>query len=164
MRKFVILLTALVLCPLWATADSIVDVNIWGTFTATQPCTVNCTETIGISFQFDSASIVYGHYGPQYAWAVPGTINVSASGFLGSFTALNYGGEGYINIGNEAYMPFIGQFGDEIDILVVYGNTVFPVGTNTIGLQIYGGKITSAPNTLRRSVSVPQSFRLLAAA
>ena len=50
------------------------------TFTATQNRVSNCTETIAMSFQFMEPSLLH-----DIGEIVPGTMNVSASGFLGSF-------------------------------------------------------------------------------
>ncbi|MGA7860865.1 MAG: hypothetical protein WCB19_03295 [Thermoplasmata archaeon] len=94
MRTVLIALAVVLLCSASTWADGILDVNISGTFIATQPCSSNCTETVSISFEFDPAKYPYGN---DYGYAVPGTITIGASGFLGSFDSLYYqGSNGYI--------------------------------------------------------------------
>src|SRR5450755_3281212 len=71
MRRLLIVTAVLAFCSAtWA--DSIeLDVNAWATFTATQPCTSNCAETIRVNFLY----------------IPPPTLNVTPENFLG--TALN---------------------------------------------------------------------------
>jgi len=96
MRRVLVLLLALAFLPTLCLAGSInnfnttdYQVNVTGTWVETNPlCVVNCTETISMSYEFESnldafnpTAATYGIFG----WAVMNTIQVSASGFLGSF-------------------------------------------------------------------------------
>jgi hypothetical protein len=132
-----------------ASADSIVQVNAWATWTATQPCISNCSETIGVSFQFDNsifATPLPSDYPanpaswpyPLSAQVVPGTLIVGSSGFLGSFSGS--GGVNLWNVANEGFTAFFNAAGDEIDLWAAHSGSMdpsitnpFPVGVNTIG-------------------------------
>lgn len=132
MRRFLVVFAVVAFCsrPTWA--DGILDVNICGTFTAT---TTQATETIAISFLFDPTSITPYPYGN--GWIDPNTVVMSSSGFLGSFFP-DLSANGTLIVGwNESYVPFKNAMGDEIDISTGIGPNFFPVGTNTIGLDIY---------------------------
>lgn len=134
MRRFLLVFAVVACCsaPTWA--DSIeVDVNAWATFTATQPCSYNCTETIGMSFLYVEPT-PYSPGQPYFPYGeiVPGTLNVSSSGFLGSF----YGGPvfvGFIPFWNSA--PF--SAGDEIDLDIPSTNEI-QTGVNTVDLYLWG--------------------------
>src|SRR5581483_2378218 len=136
MRPALIALAALLLwcAPTWA--DSLLDVNISGTFVATQPCSSNCTQVVSINFEFDPEEYPLGT--STYGYAVPGTMSIFASGFLGSFNSLSYqGSDAYINL-SEGYMPFLGSAGDELDIRFPLLPSFFPVGTDTIRMEFFG--------------------------
>ena len=84
MRRFLIALAIVAVFSTAGWADEILDVNISGTFVATQLCSSNCTETVAISFEFDP-----GAY-PRPAspgYAVPGTMEISSFGFLDTFSS-----------------------------------------------------------------------------
>jgi hypothetical protein len=134
-RRLLIAFAVVLFCSSSIWADSILDVNISGTFIATQPCSSNCTENIGINFQFDLTNYPYGS---NYGYAVPGTTSVWASGFLGSFDSLSYqGSNGYINL-SMGYMPFLDPGGDELDIRFSVNPPAFPVGVDTISMEFWG--------------------------
>lgn len=139
MRRFLIVLAVVAFCtaPTWA--DSIdLDVVAWATYTATQPCSSNCTETIGISFLY---------YGPtlgSLGGIVPGTLNVSSSGFLGMFSGNSWVG-GY-------YAPLFNGLGDEIDLVGTCGSCsdgddlqIAP-GIDTLSFWIYSCKSQACDN------------------
>jgi len=135
MSRFVIALAMLAFFSVSVWADGILDVNISGTFIATQPCSSNCTETVSISFLFDPAKYSYADV---YGYAVPGTTSIWASGFLGSFDSLSYrGSNGYINL-SMGYTPFLDTGGDELDIRFSVNPPFFPVGVDTIRMEFYG--------------------------
>jgi hypothetical protein len=53
MRRWLIVFAAVAFCSIPTWADSIeLDVTAFATFTATQPCSSNCTETIGVNFLY----------------------------------------------------------------------------------------------------------------
>lgn len=129
MFKRLLVLIAVLACssaPSWA--DSIeLDVNAWGTYTATQPCSSNCTETIAMSFLYDTPSVDY----PE-GEMVPGSFQMSSSGFLGTFS----GPSNQRWMGD--YMPSFNGLGDEIDLYSFAANefSIAP-GVNTVGFFIY---------------------------
>jgi len=132
MRRVLVVLAVLAFCSATTWADGILDVNICGTFTAT---TTQATETIALSFLFDPASITPYPYGNGSIDA--STVVMSSAGFLGSFSP-DLSANGTLIVGwNESYVPFKNGNGDEIDIATGIGPNFFPVGTNTIGLDIY---------------------------
>jgi len=123
MRRFSIVLATLVVCsaPSWADTilppDTELDVNAWATFTA--PVT-EATETIGVSFLYDTPSIPY-----EYGQVVPGTMSVGSSGFLGTFNA------GMIELGYLPLYNSANRSGDEIDLNWFLSSTGgIPTGIN----------------------------------
>lgn len=139
MRRLSIVLAAVAFCtaPTWA--DSIeLNVNAWATITVLQPgCSSNCTETIGVSFLYNTPSITY-----SAGQIVPGSLEVSSSGFLGSFS-----GSGYWYGAN--YSPLLNSFGDEIDLYpenTGLSNGIQP-GINTVGFLIYSCQSQLCENT-----------------
>jgi hypothetical protein len=104
-------------------ANSILDVNASATFTATKSCSSNCTETISTSFQYLQPSIL-----DPFGEIVPGTLDVSASGFLGSFSK---GGAG-----SFYYVPFLDSLGDEID-LDIPGSRGIRAGVDTVDFYLF---------------------------
>ena len=132
MRRYLIVF-ALVCYSVLANAGSIYDVNAWATFTGTQ-C-ASCTETIGLNFLYippdpkDPSTFL--------GTIVPGTMNVSSSGFLGIFSDV-YGD--YVN--SQGYIPFANNPGspysmrDEIDLYVTDLNGI-QLGTNTINFDLF---------------------------
>jgi hypothetical protein len=86
LARVLIVLATLVVCSASTWADSIeLDVSAWATFTATQPCSFNCTETIGMDFLYDPPTS-FGAGGE----IVLGTLSISSSGFLGMLTAADW--------------------------------------------------------------------------
>jgi hypothetical protein len=137
MPRFLIVLAIVTFFCGSASADEILDVSISGTFIATLPCSSNCTEAISINFEFDPEAY------PRSAdtgYALPGTLDVWASGFLGSFSSLSdQGGSGVISFAG-AYMPFLDSGGDEVDIrFPVNAPTYFPIGVDTISMEFFSG-------------------------
>ena len=144
MRRLLVVLATLVVCsaPTWA--DSIeLDVNAWATFTATQPCSSNCTETIATNFLYMPPSDFAADPNSEASFTgqiVPGSMNVSSSGFLGSFsTPLGdpISGQGYIPFFNKATFPL-----DEIDLQVPLaaefdGVDGIQPGVNTVGFDLF---------------------------
>jgi hypothetical protein len=57
MRRLLIVLGVVAFCsvPTWAKSIDY-DVNAWATYTATQPCSSNCTETIAVNFLYNPHS------------------------------------------------------------------------------------------------------------
>lgn len=109
-------LSLLVLAPC-SLADSIVNVNLQATYTASQPCTVSCTEFLSIDFLYDQTIL------PRDQWngwlfkpvgIVPGSMQVASGGFMGQFHWLG------LPQCCEGYIPFVDTNDthyDEFDIL-----------------------------------------------
>jgi hypothetical protein len=132
MRRLLIVTTVLAFCsaPTWA--DSIeLDVNAWATFTATQPCTSNCTETIGVNFLYIPPPTLNVTPENFLGTVVPGTMDVSSSGFLGPFSAY-YGGV----VNSQGYVGFSGSSGDEVDLNIL-SNNGFQPGINTADFDLF---------------------------
>ena len=113
MRALRIITALLILGSAIAWADTIYTVNVFTEFTATRPCTVNCTETITASFQYEFAG--YASNGSPISSIVPGSLSVSANGFLGSVT--------WNGAFNGEWIALYDSGGDQIDI---YGNLSGP--------------------------------------
>jgi hypothetical protein len=131
MRRLLIVFAVVAFCsaPIWA--DSIeLNVNAWATFTATQPCSSNCTETIGVNFLVEVPNLT------NYldAQLVPNSLSVSSSGFLGSFSS-PYCTSCYVTLGD--YIAFYngGIYGDEIDLM--FAGFVIPPGINTVKFDLF---------------------------
>jgi hypothetical protein len=126
MRRFWSALAVVAFLCTSTRADSILDVNAWATFAAMQPCYSNCTETINTSFQYYPISVEHSIGG-----IVPGTLDLSSSGFLGSFSVGQFGGE---------YISFFNSMGDEIDLEIPM-NPFYPAGlqpgVNTVGFYLW---------------------------
>ncbi len=78
LRILAIVLVVLTFSPLLAHADQVYSVDMWGIYTATTPCTSNCTETITADFQFT--------YDPSlwpFVQIIPGSFSSTSSGFMG---------------------------------------------------------------------------------
>ena len=127
MRRSLIVLVVVAFCtaPTWA--DSIeLDVNAWATFTApSSTCHSNCSEKIDVSFLYQTPSIVN-----PFGALVPGTLDVSASGSLGSFNTFcaGCGFYGY-------YMGFFDFKGDEIDL--DFGGFKIKPGIDTLSFYMW---------------------------
>jgi hypothetical protein len=137
MRRFLITLAAVLFCSASSWADGILDVYVAGTFTATQACVSNCTETISISFLFDPASITRAPGLDPNGWIDPSALSITSSGFLGSFSPQLSANGTLLVSWFDSYIPFKNANGDELDIHTGLGPNFFPMGTNTIGVQIY---------------------------
>jgi hypothetical protein len=131
MRRFLIAFAAVVFCAASSWADSILVVTASATFTATQNCSSNCLETIDMSFQYVPPSI-----NNLAGEIVPGTLNVTSSGFLGSFTG------GSLNL---IYVPSFNSLGDEID-LNIPGNQGIQVGVNTLSFYLWSCQSQACDN------------------
>jgi len=143
MRRLLIVLAILVVCsaPTWA--DNVeYDVNAWATFTATQPCSFNCTETIGLNFLYMPPSDFLPNPGSDASSTgqiVLGSMNESSSGFLGS---LSYPTGPNISI--QGYIPFANSMHDEVDLRapVLFPGDTSPVdgilpGINTTSFDLF---------------------------
>lgn len=130
MRRLLILFGVVALCsaPTWA--DSIeLEVNAWATFTApASSCLSNCTETIGVSFLYDTPSLLY-----ESGQIVPGTLDISSSGFLGSFSTYCPTCSSFYGY----YMGFFNSLGDEIDLDWNYSSTGIQPGINTVDFYLW---------------------------
>lgn len=84
MRRLLIFLAAIAFfsAPSWA--DSIdLNVNAWVIISASSStCFSNCTETLAVNFLYAPPSIQY-----ESGEIVPGSMSISSSGFLGTFSA-----------------------------------------------------------------------------
>jgi hypothetical protein len=132
MRRLLIVTAVLAFCssPTWA--DSIeLDVNAWATFTTTQPCTANCTETIRVNFLYIPPPTLNVTPENFLGTVVPGTMDVSSSGFLGPFSAY-FGGV----VNSQGYVGFSGSSGDEIDLNIL-SNNGFQPGINTADFDLF---------------------------
>jgi hypothetical protein len=137
MRRLLIVFAVVAFCsaPIWA--DSIeLDVNAWATFTATQHCSSNCTETIGMNFLYMPPSDFAADPNSEASFTgqiVPGSMNVSSSGFLGSFSTFST-----ISISSQGYIPIADSMGDDVDLNVPVGTPdgIEP-GINTVSFQLF---------------------------
>ncbi|MGA9507236.1 MAG: hypothetical protein WBV55_01185 [Candidatus Sulfotelmatobacter sp.] len=128
MRRLLIVIAVLAFCSALTWADTIeLDVNAWATFTATQPCSSNCTETIGVNFLVDLPN----HGNTQL---VPNSVSVSSSGFLGSFSS-PYCTSCSPILGDYIAFYNNGIFGDEIDLM--FAGFVIPPGINTLSFDLF---------------------------
>ncbi len=80
MRALRIIAALLVLGSAFSWADTIYTVNMSAVFTATQPCSSNCTDIIDASFKYDLAT---GGYNGEPGYIVPGSFWFSSVGFFG---------------------------------------------------------------------------------
>ena len=96
MRKILVLLFALAFLPTLCLAGSIdnfdvttYQINITATWIATNPlCALNCTETMNISYRFESNLDVFNSNSPTagtYGWVEMNTVQESSSGFMAPF-------------------------------------------------------------------------------
>jgi hypothetical protein len=148
MRRLLIVLATLVACsaPTWA--DSIeLDVNAWATFTATQPCSSNCTETIGVNFLYRPPSDFPDT--PKYelqqdlvGQIVAGSMDVTASGFMGAFN-----GNGTF-MSTQGYIPFYDSMRDEIDLNVPVGTGGIQTGMNTLSFTLFTCQTAACLNAM----------------
>lgn len=131
--RFAMLVGVVLLLCCGASWADILQVNAWAAFTASEPCISNCTETIGLSFQYDSSSFS--------SQPVSGTFSYGSSGFLGTFT-----GTGFLNLA-QGYSPFYDTFGDELDLrfpgYIVNPADPLSIGVDTLGFAFYS--CNSAP-------------------
>lgn len=138
MRRFLVLFAFIAFCTVPTWADSIeLDVNAWATFTApSSTCLSNCTETIGVNFLYDAPSVAY----PE-GQLVPGTLDISSSGFLGSFSTFcsGCGFYGY-------YMGFFNFNGDEIDLDWNYSSSGIQPGINTVDFYMWSCQSAACVN------------------
>lgn len=118
-RITLVILAALIFLPV-AHADSappntpIDDVTFTAIFTGAN----GATETVTGSFEWSNIVFEEG--------MVPGTSQVSGSGFMGNFIGPGIG---------FGYIPFFGSFGDEIDLLFNYED---PADTPNFFFNIFG--------------------------
>lgn len=130
MRRFLIAFAVVAFCSASTWADSVLDVNAWPT---TQPCSSNCTETIGRSFEYVPPSV-----NNSAGQILPGTLDVSASGFHSSFSQRVFA---------DYYAGFHSQpkfGGDEID-LDLSGFGIQP-GVNTVNFFLWACKSQACDN------------------
>ncbi|MGA9508904.1 MAG: hypothetical protein WBV55_09815 [Candidatus Sulfotelmatobacter sp.] len=127
MRRSLMVLVVVAFCtaPTWA--DSVeLDVNAWATFSApSSTCHSNCTERIDVSFLYQTPSIV----NPLGA-LVPGTLDVIASGSLGSFSTLCTGCRFF-----GSSMGLFDLKGDEINL--DFGGVKIRPGTDTLSFYMF---------------------------
>jgi hypothetical protein len=93
MHRVLVLLLTLAFLPALCHADTInYQINVTGTWIETNPsCVLNCTETMKLSYEFESNLEVFNPNSPTagiYGWVPMNTMQVTASGFLGSFAFL----------------------------------------------------------------------------
>lgn len=137
MRRLLVVLAVVAFCAAPSWADSIeLDVVAWATFTATQPCFSDCTETIATSFKYVPPILAMpgSQVSPTNGEIVPGSLVVASSGFLGSsFSAASL-------TCNGNCLPFLSSLGDEIDLDVpnMPGLSGIQPGINTVDLFLYG--------------------------
>jgi len=127
MRRSLIVVAVVAFCtaPTWADSAEL-DVNAWATFSApSSTCHSNCSEKIDVNFLYETPSIV----NPVGA-LVPGTLDVSASGSLGSFST-SCAGCGFYGY----YMGFFDFKGDEIDL--DFGGFKIEPGTDTLSFYMW---------------------------
>ena len=127
MRALRIIAALLVLGSAFSWADTIYTVNMSAVFTATQPCSSNCTDIIDATFKYDMP--VNGYRGnPGYI--VPGSFSFSSAGFFGDLS-----GEGVLN---DYWTPLYNSGYDEVDILIgpTLSNGTF-TGSVWAGMSIY---------------------------
>jgi hypothetical protein len=130
MRRLLIVFAVVAFCSAPTLADSIeLDVNAWATFTATQSCTSNCTETIGVSFLYTPPPTTNITSENFLGTVVPGSMEVTSSGFLGSFSS-----EGGVT--TQGYTGFTNFLGDEIDLLG-FSTTGIQSGINTLDFDLF---------------------------
>jgi hypothetical protein len=132
MRRLLIASAVVTFCFASSWADSILDVNASATFTATKSCSSNCTETISTSFQYLQPSIL-----DPFGEIVAGTLDVSSSGFLGSFSKRG--------AGSFYYVPFLNSLGDEID-LDIPGFKGIKAGVNTVDFYLFSCQSLACDN------------------
>ena len=134
MRRYLIIFALVACYSAQASAGSIYDVNAWATFTGTLPCSTNCTETIGLNFLYipppPNNDFLLGTI-------VPGTMNISSSGFLGTFSDV-YGdyvnSQGYIPFANNPGLPY--NMRDELDLNVTSLSGI-QLGMNTLNFDLF---------------------------
>jgi hypothetical protein len=137
MRRLLVVLGVVALCsaPTWA--DSITyDVNAWATITAPNS---NLTEKIDVNFLWmNNLNLPNGYNGPGM---VSGSLNVTSSGFLGTFTA-------YCSTCiNALYLPLDGaQNLDQIDLYYPNNPPMMAPGSNTLGFQFMDCESTTCIN------------------
>ena len=138
MRRLLVVLAAVAFCSIPTWADNIeYDVNAWATFTATQPCSSNCTETIAMNFLYKPPSDFLPSTNSVLSYTgeiVPGSMDESSSGFVGSLIA-------GATISTQAYVPFSDLMGDEfdLDVPVRIGTDQDGIqpGFNTLGFELF---------------------------
>ena len=100
MRRIFVLLLTLAFLPTLCLAGSIdnfnvtnYQINITATWIETNPsCVLNCTETMNLNYEFELNLDAFNQNSPTlgiYGWVPLNTMQVSASGFLGSFSLEN---------------------------------------------------------------------------
>ena len=134
MRALWIAVAFLVLGLTFAYADQVYSVEMSGTYTATVPCTSNCTETLSASFQFIldptwSLPCPTSPYSACRTNIVPGTFSLTSDGFMGTFTSSGV-------IAADNYIPTFDTLGlntltDEIDI-----EGFFPYGGDSYSVPV----------------------------
>lgn len=130
MRALRIIIGFLVLGSAFACADHVYSVEMTGTFTATAPCTSDCTETLSSSFQMVldptlpsciATGFIDGVRQPCYITVIPSTFSLTASGFLGSFVAPT------TSLDDQNTIWTFDSMGDEIDIEFGSPNNPIPL-------------------------------------
>lgn len=84
MYRLLFVLGIVTLCSVPTLADSIYDVNAWIILTA--PNNSNLTEKIDVNFLYTNGNPAYSDKLFDGAGMVSGTLNVTSSGFLGTFS------------------------------------------------------------------------------
>lgn len=107
MRSFVVAIVFLTFGSALAWTDTVYTVNMWASFTATQPCISNCTENLSASFQYYKDQVEL----------VPGSFSMTSSGFMGSFDT--------VGSFHSWYIPTFNGSGDELDLLFSVVNPQF---------------------------------------
>jgi hypothetical protein len=130
MHRVLVLLLTLVFLPVLCRADSIdvvnYQINITSTWIATNPaCISNCTETMNLSYVFESNLDVFNPNSPNrgiFGWVEMNTLQESSSGFMGSFIFTRFPASGLWEDDGQPSadgMPFYNTLNaptDEIDL------------------------------------------------
>ena len=140
MRRFLIVLATLVVCsaPTWAKSIEL-DVNAWATITAPPNCP-SCVEKIDVNYLWLNPADPNTGIGQ----IVPGSVNVTSSGFLGTFSG-DVDNAFYLGLFNNpaALVPTLNPPPpptDEIDLYHSGGenNVLIYPGKNTLSFDFYG--------------------------
>jgi hypothetical protein len=133
MRRLLIVLALVAFSSAPTLADSIeLDENARATFTASQRCTFNCTETISVNFIYVPPPTLNVTPEDFLVTVVPATIDGDSSDFLGPFSTIYDGGV----VNSQGYVGFSGSSGGEVDLNIL-SNNGFQPGINTADFDLF---------------------------